>query len=226
MSNFLPIGQYVLAKNHQFIAFNKPAGMPVQPDKTGDHSLHKLGEDYCHHPLFLMHRIDRAASGLVLMPKTNNTLQGILQQAQTGKLEKWYLAIVQQAPTKPEDNLTHYLVKRGNTNKTHVYNEPTEGAQESKLHYQIVGQSDNYTLLLIRLITGRHHQIRAQLAAIGSPIKGDVKYGARRANPDRSICLHSWRLTFTHPLSGEKIKLEAPLPDDNLWKAMGNLMTI
>lgn len=132
-------------------------------------------------------------------------------------IQKTYLAIVKNPPKAQCGQLTHYLRKNEKANKTQVFDEPIKGGKKAVLNYKVIGKSDNYSLLEIDLETGRHHQIRAQLAKIGSPIKGDVKYGARRSNKDRSIHLHAWKLTFQHPVTSENVELIADLPDDSIW---------
>ena len=212
-----PISDRILYKNNQLIAVDKPAGIPTQPDKTQDKSLIDLMEIYCKSSLHLIHRLDRTASGIVLFAKTKNALKTMNDQFLTRSVQKTYLAIVGVRPPKEEDTLVHHLQKNEKANTSTAHNEETKHTKRAELHYKIVAQSDNYTLLEINLLTGRHHQIRAQLSAIGSPIKGDVKYGFRRSNPDRSIHLHAWKLSFNHPVSKERIHLESLPPQDPLW---------
>ena len=215
-----PIGALVLYKNNQLIAFNKPTGLPVQGDKTGDTALSNLGEIYCKSKLFLIHRLDRPASGVTLFAKTPGALASLNEQFRLRQVEKVYLAAVQERPPKDEDTLVHYLKKNGRTNRTQVFDEEQAGSKKAELSYRYLGSTDYYHLLETRLHTGRHHQIRAQLAAIGCPIKGDVKYGAKRGNPGRSIHLHAWKLRFRHPVSGEWEEVVAPLPEeDPVWQA-------
>lgn len=215
----LRIGDRVLYKNNQLIAFDKPPGIPVQDDKTGDSSLLQLGSIYCQSQLYLIHRIDRPASGVVLFAKNTRALTQITEQFQQRTAEKIYLAVVANLPGVDEGTLIHFITKNGQTNRAVAHAEEKPGAQRAELHFRHLGSIDHYHLLEIKLITGRHHQIRAQLAAIGCPIKGDVKYGARRKNEDRSIHLHAWRLSFTHPVSGERETIEAPIPNDPVWNA-------
>lgn len=214
----------VLYKNNQLIAVDKPAGIAVQPDKTGDTPLQQLVEAYCKHPLHAVHRIDRPVSGLVLFARSASAMTTMTEQMRQGTVEKEYLAVVQELPPEPEGHLVHYIRKNQAKNISVALTEATPGAERAELYYLLLGSSERYHLLKIRLITGRHHQIRAQLAAIGCHVKGDVKYGARRNNPDRSIHLHAWRLAFDHPVSGERVQLEAPLPaGDPVWQAFGEL---
>ncbi len=211
----------ILFQDSQLLAINKPPAMPAQADKTGDPSLLEWAEKQCRQSLHPVHRLDRPASGVLLLAKTKAAMTHLQRQFQQQTVEKTYLAVVAALPPEQEATLVHYLQK--NSGKNRAIAQPGEhpGADRAELHYRVLGSSERYHLLLIRLITGRHHQIRAQLSAIGSPIKGDVKYGARRGNPDRSIHLHAWRLSFEHPGSGERMQLEAPLPEgDSVWQAM------
>ncbi|HMR44894.1 MAG TPA: RNA pseudouridine synthase [Saprospiraceae bacterium] len=215
------IGDWVIFKTNQFIAFNKPPAVPVQPDKTGEKSLQALAEIYCKHPVLLVHRIDMPASGLVLFANKKSALAAINEQFQNRTVRKLYLAVVKEQPPKTEDTLVHFLRKNGRTNRSEAFDHEAEGSKKAELHYKVINQSDNYFLLEIELLTGRHHQIRAQLAAIGCPIRGDVKYGFKRSNPDRSIHLHAWKMEFSHPVTGETVHLEAPLPEgDPVWDAL------
>jgi 23S rRNA pseudouridine1911/1915/1917 synthase len=218
-----PIGDMVLEKNNQFIAFNKPAGLPVQADKTGDKPLIDLAEIYTKSKLYLVHRLDRPASGLVVFAKTKTMVGSLTDQFKERSVHKTYLAVVKDLPKEPQGTLRHFLQKNQKNNRSNTTESET-GGDLSELQYRVLGSSDNYHLLEVQLITGRHHQIRAQLAAIGCPIKGDVKYGARRSNRDRSIHLHAWKLGFQHPVSGEQVELTAPLPDDAVWKAFGGVL--
>jgi 23S rRNA pseudouridine1911/1915/1917 synthase len=214
------IGELVLYKNNQLIAFNKPAGLPVATDKTGDKAMDQLGEIYCKSKLGLVHRLDRPASGVVLFARSENALAHLNEQFRERQVEKVYLAAVANRPEAMEGKLIHYLRRDGRKNKTIAYSDPQKDAKQAELSYRYLDSSDHYHLLEIRLHTGRHHQIRAQLADIGCPIKGDVKYGFRRSNPDRSIHLHAWKLTFRHPVSNQEETITAPLPQqDPVWNA-------
>ena len=218
------IGDWVVHKTNQLLAFNKPAALPVQTAREGAPSLQRLASAYAKRDLYLVHRIDQPASGLVLFGR-HRAKAGLLQgQFADGSASRTYLAVVEGEPTAEEGELTHYLTHDSRGNKASVFAdadaEGATGAKPATLHWRSVGQTDRYRILEVRLTTGRPHQVRAQLAAIGMPIHGDVKYGARRGNPDRSIHLHAWRLGIDHPVSGERVELEAPLPtDDALWAA-------
>lgn len=218
-SSQISIGDLVIYKNNQLIAFNKPATLPVQSDKTGDKALLDFAEIYCKASVHLVHRIDRPASGVVLFAKNKKGLAHLNQQFQERKIEKTYLAVVKNKPSKEKDTLIHYLKKNGKTNQSRAVDEKIGGSKKAELTYEIIGSIDNYHLLKIDLKSGRHHQIRAQLAAINCPIKGDIKYGFRRGNRDRSIHLHAWKLGFKHPVSAEKVVLEVAPPDEVIWNA-------
>jgi 23S rRNA pseudouridine1911/1915/1917 synthase len=217
--NAFDIGERVVYKNNQLIAFNKPAGLPVTQDKTGDKSMEQLGEIYCKSRLGLIHRLDRPASGLVLFARNERALAELNEQFKSRQIEKVYLAAVAQRPLDDEGRLVHYLKRDGRSNKSQITAPSDKSGKRAELYYRYRTSSERYHLLEIQLQTGRHHQIRAQLAAIGCPIKGDVKYGFRRSNRDRSIHLHAWKLQFRHPVSGEQVRILAPLPSqDPVWQ--------
>ena len=211
------IGDFIIYRNNQLLAFNKPPAVPAVPQPGDDKSILELGEIYSKKKLYPIHRLDRPASGVLLFAKNTEALEHLNQQFRDRKVEKWYLALVKEVPNPTNGTLTHFLLKQGKSNKSVLVDENKEGAKEARLDYEVIGHSDNFHLLKIRLHTGRHHQIRAQLAAIGSPIRGDNKYGYKRGNRDRSIQLHAWKLVFTHPVSGEKEEIVAPLPEDPSW---------
>lgn len=217
----------VLYEDNHIIIVNKAPGEIVQGDKTGDKPLseivktylkakyNKPGNVFCG----VTHRLDRPTSGVVVFAKTGKALSRLNDMFREGEVEKTYWAVVKDRPPKEEDRLTHYLVKNEKTNKSNVFDSEKPHTKKAVLHYRLIAASQNYYLLEIDLETGRHHQIRAQLAKIGCPIKGDLKYGAARSNPDGSISLHARSISFIHPVSKEKIAVTAPPPDDNLWKA-------
>lgn len=221
----------VLYEDNHLIAVCKHPGELVQGDRTGDAPLseevklylkekyHKPGNVFCG----VVHRIDRPVSGVVLFAKTSKALSRMNQLIKERKITKTYLAIVQQRPAEDSARLVHYLKRVEKQNHTYASLREKEGWQKSELTYRLVGQSERYFLLEIDLHTGRHHQIRAQLSAIGCPIKGDLKYGAPRSNPDGSISLHARSIAFTHPVSGQEIRIEAPLPQDSLWQYFNTL---
>ena len=214
----MSITDCIVYEDGDFIAFNKPAMLPTQPDKTGDVSLLDLANEYLKRDCYLLHRIDRPTSGIVLFAKNENAASYLNQQFQNRETVKLYFAIVENAPLSIEADLTHFLVENKEKNKSYIAESSKKQAKQAELHYILRGSSDRYHLLEINLKTGRHHQIRAQLATIGCPVKGDVKYGARRANKDRSIHLHAWQFSFWHPFLKTKIDLTAALPADVLWQ--------
>ncbi len=213
------IGDLIIYKNNQLIAFAKPPLLGVQPDKTEDKSLLDLAEIYCKSKLQLIHRLDRPASGVVLFAKNKKALAKLNAQFQERTVDKTYLAVVKEKPAAPKGTLVHYLVKDARKHKAIAHTEAVKAAQRAELSYEILASSERYHLLKIKLITGRFHQIRAQLAAINCPIKGDVKYGFRRGNKDRSIHLHAFSLSFKHPVTKEKVILQTPPPQEVIWDA-------
>jgi len=212
------ISELILYKDHHLIALNKPAGLPVQEDKTGDPSAHRMAMAYAHRDLYLVHRLDRRVSGVVVFAKTKPAAAALSKQWEENKVKKIYLGIVPTAEIPAAGQLQHYLTYDNKLNITYTSAEPKVGADEALLHYQVLQQFDNFMLLRIDLISGRKHQIRAQLAAIGVPIRGDIKYGSKRTNPDGTIDLHAYKLHFRHPVKEEYMKIIAPLPEDGLWK--------
>ena len=219
--------QIIYEDNH-LLVINKKAGQLVQGDKTGDLSLLELIKDFIKKRdekpgnvfLGLVHRIDRPTSGLVIYAKTSKALSRLTVMVKNREVKKTYWAIVGKEMIPKSQRLIHYLQKNEKTNKATVFIKPTDKAKESILNYQIIKTLDNYQLLEIDLETGRHHQIRAQLSKIGVPIKGDLKYGAPRSNPDGGISLHARKLEFEHPVTKEKVEIVAPVPEnDAIWKA-------
>lgn len=210
------------------IVVNKNVGQLVQGDKTGDESLleaikqfiKKRDEKPGNVFLGLVHRIDRPTSGLVIYAKTSKALSRLTQMVKNREVKKTYWALVPKELISQQQRLVHYLKKNEKNNKAIVFPKATEGAKEAILTYSVIKVLDNYQLLEIDLETGRHHQIRAQLSKTGIPIKGDLKYGAPRSNPDGGISLHARKLNFMHPVTKEEIKITAPLPqNDVVWKA-------
>ncbi len=197
---------------------DKEAGMPTQPDKTGDMSLLQLAEIYCKRRVHAATRLDRPAAGLNLFGKTPNDVNYIRDLAEKGSIEKIYIAVVEGKIEKTEDQLEHFLLHNKKTSKAEVSELDEEGHKNAKLSYELLSKTDNYSILKVKISTGRFHQIRAQLAEIGFPIKGDVKYGARRANKDRSIHLLCYSIKFKVKSSGKDIHSFAEInTDDNLW---------
>lgn len=204
------IEQYIVAETETYVVVNKPTGMSSVDDKTGGKSLQFLLENKYKRPLHAITRIDKVVSGLCLFALSSEGAAELSKLQSKKEVTKEYLAIVEGEVKKKDDHLTHYLRKQGN--KAKVSEEESSNSKKANLSYSRKGKLDNYTILRVKLLTGRFHQIRAQLAAIGHPIKGDVKYGARRKNRDRSIHLHSWKLSI-----GNKNYL-AKTPEDRLWE--------
>lgn len=171
----------------------------------------------------MTHRLDRPVSGLVVFAKTSKALSRLNEMFRNGEVKKTYWAIVKNCPKEPEAELTHYLVRNEKQNKSYAYDKEVKDSKKAVLHYRLIGHSVNYYLLEVDLKTGRHHQIRCQLAKMGCPIKGDLKYGSPRSNPDGSICLHARRVRFVHPVSKELIDLTAPVPEGNLWNGFAEV---
>ena len=232
--------EVVYEDNHIIIVY-KESGEIVQGDKTGDVPLsdtvkayikeryQKPGEVF----LGVVHRLDRPVSGLVVFARTSKALTRLNKMFAEGQVHKTYWAIVEMRNESHStfniqhsafNELTHWLVRNEKQNKSYAYDHEVPHSKKAILRYRPIAQSDRYTLLEVNLLTGRHHQIRCQLAAIGHPIKGDLKYGARRSNPDGSISLLSHRVEFIHPVSKENIVLESPLPEDNLWQTLKKLV--
>ena len=215
----------VIYEDNHIIIVNKRSSEIVQGDKTGDRTLAEKVKEYIkqkyHKPgnvfLGVVHRLDRPVSGLVVFARTGKALARLNEMFRTKEVKKTYWAIVGNCPSLPEGELCHWLVRNEKQNKSYAYDAEKPGAKQAILDYRLIGRSDRYYLLEVDLKTGRHHQIRCQLAKIGCPIKGDLKYGAPRSNPDGSISLHARRICFIHPVSKKEICVEAPLPEDRLW---------
>lgn len=211
--------------NHIIIVY-KECGEIVQGDKTGDTPLsesvkHWLKEKHAKPGnvfLGVVHRLDRPVAGIVVFAKTSKALKRLNDMFRKGEVSKTYWAIVQNAPEKQDETLINWLVRNEKQNKSYAHENEVPNSKKAILHYKVLGSSDHYTLLEINLQTGRHHQIRCQLAHMGCTIKGDLKYGARRSNPDGGISLLARRIEFVHPVSHDKIMVEAPLPNEKLWQ--------
>lgn len=219
----------VYEDNH-IIIINKKPGEIVQGDKTGDEPLvetvkaylkekyAKPGNVFCG----VVHRLDRPVAGLVIFAKTSKALKRLNEMFRNGEVRKTYLALTRNRPPKDSDRLVHYITSTERNNKSYASLTQKKDAKQAALSYRLIGSSDHYHLLEINLETGRKHQIRVQLSAIGCPIKGDLKYGDRRSNPDGSISLQAHSIEFEHPVSHKQISVVAPLPDDNLWQAFAD----
>ena len=217
----------VLYEDNHLIAVSKRVGDIVQGDKTGDVPLSDLVKTYIKDKyqkpgnvyLGVVHRLDRPVSGVVLFAKTSKALPRLNKMfAEHQAVRKTYLAIVANKPPQPEGTLTHWLTRNEKQNTARAYDREVPGSKKAVLDYRVVAQSERYFLLEIELHTGRHHQIRCQLAKMGCPIRGDLKYGAPRSNPDGGISLHAWRLSLEHPVSHVPLTIEAPVPEERLWQ--------
>ncbi len=216
----------IVYEDNHLIIVNKDCSELVQGDKTGDISLIDKVKSYIKEKynkpsavfLGLVHRLDRPTSGLVIFARTSKALSRMNKLFKDKDIVKKYWAIVDKLPPKQSDTITHYLKKKSTQNKSYVVSSNEPKAKKAVLNYTVLKSSDNYHLLEIELLTGRHHQIRAQLAAIGCKIKGDMKYGFPRSNKNGGISLHACYLEFTHPVSKKRLKITAQSPQDNLWK--------
>ncbi len=216
----------VLYEDNHFIAVNKRSGELVQGDKTGDEPLEEKVKRYIRDKygksgnvfLGVTHRIDRPVSGVVLFARTSKALSRINRLFQEKQVKKTYLAIVQNRPPQQSDTLIHYIRRNEQKNKSYAFAQEVKNSRQAVLQYNILGRSDRYYLLEIDLKTGRHHQIRCQLSAIGCPIRGDLKYGYPRSNENGGIDLHSYKIAFEHPVTQQPIEIIAPVPNDKLWQ--------
>jgi len=218
----------VLHEDNHIIVVNKRVGDIVQGDKTGDKPLSDVVKEYIKDKynkpgevfLGVVHRLDRPTTGIVVFARTSKALTRLNELFKNRETQKTYWAVVKNKPPKNEDQLIHYLKRneKNNTSKAHLKEVPE--SKIAHLDYKVIKELNNYTVLEINLHTGRHHQIRAQLSAIGSPIKGDLKYGFDRSNPDGGIHLHARKLTFIHPVTKETLTLIAAVPEETIWKAI------
>ena len=220
----------ILYEDNHIIVVSKTSGEIVQGDKTGDKTLCDSVKEYIKEKyakpgnvfLGIAHRLDRPVSGIVIFAKTSKALSRLNNMFRDGEVHKLYWAITQNMPQKEEDTLTHWIVRNEKQNKSYAYDREKPGSKKAMLHYKVISSTDNYTLLAVNLMTGRHHQIRCQLSAIGCPIKGDLKYGSRRSNKDGRISLHARTVEFVHPVSKQPMCIEAPVPDDRLWREISD----
>jgi len=230
--SFLPIADRIIYEDNHLVVVNKAVGEIVQGDKTGDEPLSDKVKQYIKDKfnkpgdafLGTIHRIDRPVSGLVLFARTSKCLERMNEMFREKTIQKTYWAVVKNKPAKESDTLINYLWKNEKQNKSYVCNADKKGGLKSELSYKLVNSSDNYSLLEINPITGRHHQIRVQLSNIGCPIKGDLKYGSQRSNPDGSIHLHARGIRFNHPVTKEPMFLQAAPPDESLWNYFYQLL--
>ena len=217
----------VLFEDNHIVIVNKRAGDITQGDKTGDKPLSEVVKEYIKDKynkpgdvfLGVVHRLDRPTSGIIIFARTSKSLERLNKMLRDKTIHKTYWAVVKKHPKKEKDTLINYLRKNPKNNKSTAYTKEIEGSKKAVLHYTVLKKLDNYSLIEIDLETGRHHQIRTQLSTIGSPIKGDLKYGFNRSNKDGSIHLHARKIKFTHPVSKELINITAPTPKEVIWNA-------
>jgi 23S rRNA pseudouridine1911/1915/1917 synthase len=221
----------VLYEDNHLIAVCKTCSEIVQKDKTGDSALSDIVKDWLKKKynkpgnvfVGVTHRLDRPVSGAVLFAKTSKALSRLNEMFRLGEIKKTYWAIVKNPPPKQSETLVHYLVRNEKQNKSYAYETEKPDSKRAELSYTLIAQSDHYCLLEIDLKTGRHHQIRCQLAKIGCPIKGDLKYGFERSNENGGISLHARRISFIHPVSKEPVEVIAPIPDEKIWQVLAGL---
>lgn len=220
----------IIYEDNHLIIVNKSCGEIVQGDRTGDKPLVEMVKDYLKMKygkpgnVFcgVIHRLDRPVMGLVVFAKTSKALSRMNRLFQEREVRKIYWAITRNKPVEKEGTLTNYIYSVEKNNKSYISSSPENGALKAVLDYRVISESDNYHLIEVELHTGRKHQIRVQLSSIGCPIKGDLKYGYQRSNPDGGISLQSHRIVFVHPVSGELIDVTAPVPKENLWEVLAN----
>ncbi len=220
----------IIYEDNHLIIVNKSCGEIVQGDRTGDKPLVEMVKDYLKMKygkpgnVFcgVIHRLDRPVMGLVVFAKTSKALSRMNRLFQEREVRKIYWAITRNKPVEKEGTLTNYIYSVEKNNKSYISSSPENGALKAVLDYRVISESDNYHLIEVELHTGRKHQIRVQLSSIGCPIKGDLKYGYQRSNPDGGISLQAHRIVFVHPVSGELIDVTAPVPKENLWEVLAN----
>ena len=223
----------VVYEDNHVIIVHKESGEIVQGDKTGDKPLSETVKDYIrdkyHKPgnvfLGVVHRLDRPVTGLVVFARTSKALSRLNDMFRNGEVHKTYWAITKNKPAEDEGTLVNWIVRNEKQNKSYVYDKEVPGTKRAELKYRVIAHTENYHLLEVHLLTGRHHQIRCQLAHMGCAIKGDLKYGAPRSNPDGSISLLSREVAFIHPVSKKEIKAESLIPDDRLWRDIAEEVT-
>ena len=224
-------GPSVLYEDNHLIIVNKRTSDLVQGDSTGDEPLDAVVKQYIREKynkpgdvfLGVVHRLDRPVSGCVVYARTSKALTRLSELFRTRDVKKSYWAIVTERPPAEEGVLRNFLKKNEKQNKSYVYDKEVKGSKEATLSYRIIGRSSSFYLVEIDLQTGRHHQIRAQLAAAGCPVRGDLKYGSKRSNEGGGISLHARRISFIHPVKKEEINVEAPLPEDKVWRLFSEI---
>lgn len=216
----------ILYEDNHLLIVNKLPGEIVQGDKTGDEPLVEtlksmIKERDCKPGnvfLGVVHRLDRPVGGAVIFAKTSKALSRLNEMLRKGEIHKTYWALSRGIPSPPEATLTHYIKTVEKSNKSYAYANPKDGAKEARLNYRLLNRGNTFSLIEVELLTGRKHQIRVQLSAIGCPIRGDLKYGDRRSNPDGSISLLARKIEFVHPVSHQPITVVAPIPNENVWQ--------
>ncbi len=222
----------ILYEDNHIIIVNKKCGEIVQGDKTGDKTLADVVKKYIKQKynkpgdvfLGITHRLDRPTSGIVIFARTSKALSRLNKMFAEQEIHKSYIAVVNNKPPKLKDTITHYLVRNRKQNKSYAYDKEVKNAKKANLTYELIGNSKDYYLLKIHLHTGRHHQIRAQLAKLNCYIKGDLKYGFPRSNPNGGIHLHSYKVEFIHPVKKEPVAITANPPDDILWNYFAGIL--
>lgn len=224
----IDLSNNVLLEDNHLLVINKPAGLLVQPDKDTEESVETIVKEYIKTKytkpgevfLGVCHRIDRPVSGIVVLARTSKSLVRLNEMFKTREIKKTYWAVVEAMPPKEEGTLVQWMKKDGQKNVSRVYDKQVEGSVKAELSYKLIGKSDRYFLLEVNPVTGRHHQIRVQLSRMGCPIKGDLKYGAKRSNKNGGIHLHARQIEFMHPVKKEPVLVTAPVPDEVVWKAV------
>jgi 23S rRNA pseudouridine1911/1915/1917 synthase len=227
----IPLSERILFEDNHLLIVNKLPSEIVQGDKTGDEPLSELLKLFIKKKynkpgnvfMGVVHRLDRPVSGAVVFAKTSKALTRLNKMVKERAIKKTYRAIVKEPPPNESGTLKHFIVRNPKKNKSFAYKKPVDNSKEAVLSYRLIAASNDYYLLEIDLHTGRHHQIRAQLAAIGCPVKGDLKYGFPRSNPDASISLHAQKVEFIHPVKKEPLSITAPPPQDALWDYFSNI---
>jgi len=225
------IRRSILYEDNHLLVWNKKPSEIIQGDRTGDEPVSGLLKEYIRRRdskpgnvfLGVIHRLDRPVSGAVIFAKTSKALSRMNEMLKRGEIRKIYWAVVKNRPPDPGGHLVHYLKRVEEKNKSFAYDKEMPGSKKAELKYTVLQHTDRYWLLEVELLTGRHHQIRAQLARIGCPIRGDLKYGYERSNPDGSIHLHARKLTFRHPVKGIVLEILADPPDETIWKLFSQL---
>lgn len=223
----------VIYEDNHIIVVNKEPGEIVQGDKTGDTPLSETVKQWIKEThakpgnvfLGVVHRLDRPVGGLVVFAKTSKALTRLNEMFRNGDVHKTYWALSRNLPSKESDTLTHYITTVERNNRSYASDKPKPGAKEARLSYRLLARGERFNLLEINLMTGRKHQIRVQMSAIGCPIRGDLKYGDKRSNPDGSISLIARHISFIHPVSGKEIDLTAPVPEERLWRELEQAAT-